>query len=486
VTKEGVARGLLRLMIVVAAAGALLGVGYLVYGGVEKPWGPVEAELAYLATRAQRGLSLYVDPFVGAWDMGSPPSRFYVLYTPLWPWLLAQVSPHSLTGVRLVARFASTAAFLASLGVIVCSARRENLLPLLVATGTVLGCDLLVRTASDNSPEAAACACSAFALVRMNKRQGLDALSATLLVMVPLLKPNLIGGLLGAFAAHALVHRRAPRRLVVPALSPGRTATAFALVFAAWSHGTWLRDIVRTSGQPLSLDRWLSEFWSRALFMGAPHFVVAWVAIRRRAQPFVWLPLLTCSLWATFCMAKHGSGTAYWFEPTLAMLVAIAFLPPVPAGTAAQRLVLLVPATVVVLVTVGISIPRLLEAPAAYAAARDKVARIRAATPLSANEVVYPQDSGLQVQLCDRILIPAWQNAYLVRKGTFPIEAWSRDLTRPEVKWLVLDGDYRVPSPEPLPPDAEVSVYRRELRATIEASFVLDREIDGSLLFRRR
>jgi hypothetical protein len=85
-----------------------------------------------------------------------------------------------------------------------------------------------------------------------------------------------------------------------------------------------------------------------------------------------------------------------------------------------------------------------------------------------------------------RVIVPAWQSAYLIRTGRFPLEAWREDLARPQVRCLVHERDYLDPPPERIEGITEVSPFRKELRDVVEKNFTLGAEIEGLLVFRRR
>jgi len=85
-----------------------------------------------------------------------------------------------------------------------------------------------------------------------------------------------------------------------------------------------------------------------------------------------------------------------------------------------------------------------------------------------------------------RVIVPAWQSAYLIRAGQFPLRAWREDLAMPQVRCFVHDRDFLTPPPERIEGVTEVSPYRKELRDVVEQNFVLQGEFDGLLVFRRR
>ena len=185
-------------------------------------------------------------------------------------------------------------------------------------------------------------------------------------------------------------------------------------------------------------------------------------------------------------MAKHGSGTQYWLEPTMAALVALGSCP--PAAVPSRGIAWLAWAGLGLGLAVGAtSFPEL------RAAAREErrwnavVEGLRAHCALRPGEVIVSSDSKLELELDGRVIVPSWQTSYLVRTGKFPLDEWRRDLARPDgARWFVHSEDYLEPPPERIEGITEVSAYRRELHDVMEASFVYDDEIDGMLVYRRR
>ncbi len=476
-----------RVALVVAALCAAGGVLFLAHGWLTRPFGRVEAELVFQASRLQRGLPLYVDPAQGAWEMGPPPSRYYVLYTPLWPWILAKLAPATLVGTRTVGRAINGLLFLGTLGVVVRASRPENRATVLTGALLAVGLAMLVREAGTADADMAAVALSTMGLVRMTQRRGLDALSAALLAAAPLVKPSVLGTPVGAVVAHVVTHwRSGPRRLLLPLAVGGLVAAALVGVFHAWSHGAWLTHIVRATGQTLSFDRWLQELEGRFVFLGLPHAFAGVFAVRRRAPLVATLPLGTSIAWSLFSMAKHGSGTQYWLEPTMAALVALGTCG--PAVTVSRGGGWLAWAGLALALAVGgTSFPQLVAAAREVGRWNAVVEKLRANCTLRPGEVVVSSDSTLELELDGRIVVPSWQTSYLVRNGQFPLDEWRRDLARPDgARWFIHSEDYLEPPPERIEGIVEVSAYRKELHDVIEASFVPDGEIDGMLVYVRR
>jgi hypothetical protein len=266
-------------------------------------------------------------------------------------------------------------------------------------------------------------------------------------------------------------------------LAGALVAGAFVAVFHVFSNGAWLRHIVRATGQTISFERWVQEFGARAIFFGAPHAIVCAVCARRNAPLLATLPLAASLGWATFSMAKHGSGTQYWLEPTMAALLALGTLPDAPSPStpwiAWGGLVFVTAAS-------AAGVLGFAHAPAQYRTYHDRLVRLREHCPIHPGEVLMSGSADLELEMNGRVLIPAWQSAYLIRTGKFPLEAWREDLARPQVRWLVQGRDYLDPAPERIEGITEVSAYRKELRDVVEKNFILDAEIDGLLVFRRR
>src|SRR5438128_2098656 len=96
--------------------------------------------MVFEASRVQRGAPLYIDPAQGAWEDGAPPSRYFVLYTPVWPEILARVSLPSLEAMRATGRILNSVFFVFALALVVRGARRANRGA--VATGALLALGL--------------------------------------------------------------------------------------------------------------------------------------------------------------------------------------------------------------------------------------------------------------------------------------------------------------------------------------------------------
>ena len=472
-----------RLALTVAAVCAAAALALLAYGLHARPYGIVEAELLFQASRLRHGFPLYVDPAVGAWELGAPPSRYYVLYTPAWPWLLAHAGPATAVGMRTVGRVANAALFLATLGVAVRTARPQ--LRLVVGTGALLalGFAMLVREATLATADMPAVFLATMGLARTVRRGGLDPVSAALLAAAPLVKPSVLGIPVGAVLAHLVVHRRGGlRAMLLPLASGAIVAGGLVATYHAASGGAWLTHIVRATGQTLSLDRWSRELGSRVVFLGAPHLAALVLAARRRATRLATLPLAASLAWSTFSMAKHGSGTHYWLEPTMAALLAMGAMEPAAAPSRALAWMGLG----FTVAAAGVSLRELVQAPEVFRSWHDRVAGLRERCPLAPGQVLVASDASLEMEIDGRVIVPSWQSSYLVRNGTFPLQAWRQDLAMPEVRCFVDGPEFLAPVPDRIEGITEVNAYRKELRDVIEDHFVYEATIGGVLLYRRR
>jgi hypothetical protein len=476
---KGPARIALAVAWVAAGIGALASAVFLVHSLLHRPDNSVEAELGIEALRVARRLPLYVDPAVGALDMGLPPTRYYVLYTPFWSELVGHLAGPTVASVHHVGRAISLLAWAAMLALPVVFAprdgRRRAALAALVASSVFFLC----RNAPSGTPDTLAAALACAGLVRAARRDGIDGISAALLLAAPFAKPSALGIIAGCAIVH-LVRRRAGWLRTV-AIAAGVFAALIGLCHLM-SGGQWLTHIVRSTGQPLSGSRWLEQQGSRVLFLGAPHLVVAFIAWRRRASWMTIVPLLTSVAWSSFSMAKLGSGTHYWLEPTAAAIVAIAFLPPATHALVLEPIA----AAACALVATASSLASYTGEIAGYRTREESVAAIDRHCVRAPGEVVASTDIGLEIALNGRFLVPAWQSSILARSGRFPLDAWRQDVHDPHVRWLVLDFDQSTPLGAEERADPELSALRLELANDVAELFALDAKVGNQFVYKRR
>jgi hypothetical protein len=350
------------------------------------------------------------------------------------------------------------------------------------AIATLLGAAVffLARNAASATPDTLAAALACIGFARIATRQRIDAPSAALVVLAPFFKPSCIGVSLGV--AIAFTFDKSSRREKVVTVATALGVAAAAMAFSTLvSDGAWLVHIVRSTHQPLDVARFVREMGSRVVLLGVPHAVIATQAIRRRAPLVVSVPLATSIAWSTFAMAKHGSGTQYWLEPTAAALVAFATLPSpfgkrwAPAGFAFAFVIALT------------SLPAMHAEVSSWHAYRAALAEVDRHCARDPGDAIVSTDVTLELALDGRLFVPSWQSSFLVRSGTFPIDAWRSDLRDPHVRWLVLGFDPDEPNLHPTADErVEVSAFRDLLRPVIDETFVHDGRIGPWHVFRRR
>lgn len=483
---------------ILAVLSALATLAFVGHAFVASPQNPVAAEIGFEALRVARGLALYVDPWSGAWEDGAPPSRYYVLYTPVFPWIVGKLSAlfapaggPTLASVRAVGRVVAVTGWLVVHLAPVLGAPKARRRVTAVAAMLAGGIYFVARHAASMSPDTLATALVVVGVVRAARRDRIDPVSAVLLIAAPLVKPSCLGGVAGAAIVHLALRRPGWIRSTVAAAA---TAALLALACHLASDGAWLSNISRSTGQPLTLTRWVEELGSRVMVLGVPHAAVAWLAWRRKVTWLVVGPLLGSVAWTTFMMAKHGSGAHYWLEPTGLALVAISQTPSRAAISAsgaprepawAARVLPWAAAAFAVLVA-AVSWPRYLSEPARYRRHREVAAAVDRHCVRRAGEFVVSSDLELELSLNGRISVPAWQSAFLARSGRFPVDAWRADLARPEVRWVAVALDPRAPVGTSNDERVELSPFHDVLKDVLLEHYVFDANVGGMFVFRRK
>lgn len=469
-----------RITFGIALLVAVGGLAFLVYGVTARPYTEIEAQLVFQVARIQHHLPLYTDPTVGAWEEGAPPSRFNVLYPPAWVELLALFPTHSLVATRTLGRAISVALLLFSLGSIVAGAKEENRPAVAIGALLTLGLHMIVRGAGLATTDVPAITLSIAGLVRANRKGGLDVTSAVLLAMAPFVKHAVVGVSIGAFVAHLVTGRQGTRRAFLAPLGAAAVTAAMFLGFYHWlSGGPWLQHILRATGQSLSFDRWVQEFVVRIVPLGAPHLVVLVVAIRRRTPFIAVFPFAASLLWTIATLAKHGSTTHYWLEPSLACLVTLGALPAPERVWAGWRSLALALSGFIAIT----SLPELARAPKAYAEWDPVVASVRRACSLAPGQIAMAADVRLETEINGRVIIPTWESSLMARSGRFPVEVWRQDLLRAEVGCIVTESVYFEGSANP---NDIVTVYRQELRDSLQHEFIPTVTLGPFLVWQRR
>lgn len=393
-------------------------------------WG--EAEVLFEASRLRDHLPLYVDPLLGARDYGEPPSRFYVTYPPLWTWVVSR-GPAGPT----FARVACTLAWFGALAALAWTGRRGCRREAFVAAAFVAGIWVLANFATIGRPDAIACAIAAYALSRTMRLERLDFVCVAALVLVPWVKPTLLGLPAGALIAASLVDREGGRRMLGAAVL---LVASSALVAHVASGGALVAHVVRSNAQPFSLSVWSAQITGRLPFF-APLFAwAAWVGWRDRgrARARIGLAALGGALaWTLLALAKTGSASNYWMEPSIAAVALVSRSSPGPVRVGGDNLRHAVVALVVVSWADLASVGGALEHAARMRADAAFVASVRARAGLARDAVIAADEAGIELALNGRVLTPTYQMVHLVQRGAYPAELWIAQLTSPETRAFV-------------------------------------------------
>jgi hypothetical protein len=449
--------------------------GYALVTLVSRPLDGSEGNFLFDASRIRQGLPLYVDPLEGARDYGPVPSRYFVLYTPFWAVLLAAV-PASLAAV--CARLVSTASWLGVLAWIVATAPRERRGAALAGAAFVVGVYPIMLFATAGRPDSLAVALAGIALLRSARRGRVGALEGALFALAPFFKPNVFAAGAGAIAAELLGRKGRGAPALVGAAS---CALACSGILTAASGGVWLRHLLDSSWMPFSAAVWESQAASRFPFFAAPLAFCAWCAAKAGSRVALWA--LAASLaWTVWSIAKIGSATNYWMEPCMTGVVVLATspVPRLPRWLrAAAGPLALAQVVWTGMAAIRSSVGAVRLAPRKAAA----LATARSTCGAAATDVVMADEGGIEVMLDGRLLEQPLVFTQLLRRGRFPERLWLDDVSRPEVRCLVMQSDWLERDGDP---DGPEDLFPACLRAPLRARFVLARDGDGVWVYRRR
>jgi hypothetical protein len=198
-------------------------------------------------------------------------------------------------------------------------------------------------------------------------------------------------------------------------------------------------------------------------------------------------PLATSIAWTTFLMAKHGSGSHYWLEPTGLAILAIAKMPASgedPARAERTRSRAVWGGLVFAALAAIVSWPQYLSEPARWRRHDEIVALLDRHCIRGPTDFVASSDLELELALNGRFSVPAWQSGFLARSGKFPADAWREVLARPEVKWLALAIDPRLPPGTSNDEKVELSPFYDVLKDVVLERYAFDAVVGGVFVFR--
>jgi len=405
-----------------------------------------EGEVLFEAARIRGGLSLYVDPLVGAFDYGPVPARYFVLYPPIMPWLVSLV-PFAASPPAL--RALGTLGWLGLFASIAWRAEPGCRRAAWTGAALVASVFALAPFVSSGRPDTLAALLAGLGLARSARLGRVDPLAAALFAVAPWIKPNIVGLAAGAMLVDLALRRTRALASIAVALV---VSVALYAVLMHVSHGAFLTHLRMSTGQPLSLVQWKAQLPGRLQFFGVPAVLAALCGWRARGDGA--LPerrrdgialalgaLVVAAAWALLSAAKIGSSACYWMETCIASVVVLAHAP-LPRPALRASLVCAVAALVQALWIDVASVRSTFEATLEDVPDQERViGRARAVCRAKGPEVVVADDVGTELALNGRITAQPFQMTHLVRAGLYPASVWISDVERPEVVGVVLRND---------------------------------------------
>jgi len=472
-------RGLLLgavVVLVMLAASLAFAVGTL----STRPLENTEGCLLFEAARVRAGLVLYTDPVAGAFDYGPVPARYYVLYPPLWAFLLSLWPANA---APVAGRVLSLLAWYGVLFWIARGAYRRRR-PLGVLTAVFVGgVYTLTLYGASARPDALAVALAGAALeglVRAQEASSRGGALAGLFALAAWLKPNVLG--LGAGAMLSLA--RTPRRALGALFAVVLVSAPIVVVLHLVSRGAFWQHLARATLQPLCLSQWLEQAAFRFQFLALPILFALGVGIAQRGDAGVrtaTFALASSLAWTLVSAAKVGSTTSYWMEPCLGACVVLAHAPP-PSLSPRTKSVL---ALLVPLQAVWTGVGSVRSSVGSIVASPGKARAIEALRRcLRGGSLYLSDDAGIELALDGRLVDTPFQTTALIRAGRFPRELWVADVERPEIAGAVASSDILERSL------AEVDVahdrYDVEMRRVLADEFVFTSREAGFYVYGRR
>ncbi len=447
-----------------------------------RPLDGVEGEALYEASRLRAFLPLYTDPAVGTFDAGPVPTRFFVLYPPLWPALLSLVSQ---AWAPFAGRIVACAAWFGVLAFIASRASPQRRRTALGAAAFAGGIYTLALFGSAARPDALAVALAGAALWRTVTKGTADTVCGVAFALAAWTKPNVLGIAVGTFVALLCVDKRGLARALAGALA---VSVVVAGTLQVVSRGVWLEHLARSTVQPPSLSVWREQALWRFQFYAAPLGLALWATWRSRAdrRARIALGALAASLvWTLVSLAKIGAAANYWMEPAVAAVVVASEVPiPLPRGLWGARAFSAGVLLQALWTGVG-SVRSSLEAIGDARARGAFVATARSVCGARPGDIVLADEPGLELMLNGRIIGTPFQMTHLARDGRYAVGPWLADVERPEVHCLLLEDDL-IDRPrgqtnvehDRFPPELVEALRARFVRISERAGFRLYRAID--------
>ena len=433
-----------------------------------------EAEVLFEAARIRAHLPLYTDPLKGVFDYGPLPTRYYVLYAPLWPYLLSFVPTSAAT---IVARSVSTCAWLGALVGLARLRVPERRTAAAMAAAYGAGVFVIANFASSGRPDSIAVALAGVALGRSIKRGAVDVVAAALFALAAWFKPNVIGLGVGAVLASSLVTPVLDAGKRALGVAAGALAVSVPLVWLlhAVSGGVWLEHLERSVGQSMMLHHWWNQLWRRALFL-VPVLFTAWIGVRERASPpprIAFAAFASALVWSVVSIGKIGAASNYWMEPAMGAVGVFAASPIRDMRPRAKVALWTLGAFHAVWLAAA-SVGSVVDAFEALPARQALILRAKDACALGPTSVLFSDSSGAEYEGNGRIVSPGFQIEWLIFTGRFPAALRIADIERPEARCVLVESDL------------EHAFFSPDVRAALKRKFQLIDEGAEWHLYRAR
>ncbi len=432
----------LGLFVVVSFASLLATLAWALGTMRTRPLDGVEGEIVFEAMRLREKQALYIDPVVGDLAAGDPPTRYFVLYPPLYSWLVSLLPVSSVAGATLAVRVLATGAWGGAVAVLARrghAEKRTHARTLLVLGGAafVAGTYVLSLYGASGRPDALALLLAAIALSRAVGKGRVDALAGALFALAVFVKPNVLGLGTGAMTATFLRHRA---RSWAGLSAFGATAALLCVALHVASGGQFIAHLTASTAQDTSASLWLSQMGSRLPFFLAPIALGLALGVRhfKDDHTFIAFAALGASFcWALLSLSKIGSASNYWMEPCLGALCILSRAPEVSLGrgTAFAAVLLGVQAPYDGVASIKSSFEGLSQAPAQRAA----LDAIRASCNDRPGATTLADEPGVELEIDGRVVDTPFQFAH---SHSEPLaRAWERSADNPNVRCVVVDGD---------------------------------------------
>ncbi|WP_394823123.1 hypothetical protein [Pendulispora albinea] len=433
-----------------------------------------EAEPLHEAVRLQAKLPLYTDPVAGAFDQGPFPVRAYVVYLPIWSWVLSLAPGGSLV---MAAQGIAGLTWFGTLAALAATARPSSRPGGWVAAAWAGGIWVVTLFATCGRPDSVAVALAGYAFARGVRAGRLDARSGVLFALAFWLKPNVLGLALGAGVAELL---QAPRR-AMRALAAGLVVSVVVVLGLRYvSEGQWWAHLTRTLDQGMDLAFWWDQV-SRRLLFAFPAIAalgVAWAQRKTESGRIALGGLAVGLAWAVFALGKRGSASNYWMEPAMGAVAVVSSLRPVelaPRAKVAFSAALFFHA-IWLLAATAIGVLEAFEKEPQRVALLE---RARATCIERPGDIVLGDRPGIEFAIDGHIVTTPFATQHLARIGRFPVQTWAGDVRRREARCIVVEGGVLdSPAPGLFPPEVHAALRERFVFAEAAGGFRLYRAKD--------